>query len=83
MSYAEDKNALSKACKKLRESCKGVDKMPIIVKCAYCGQMTKMSNCGFYRGVIMHNKLNCNCLQAAVKANFFIEPTKPERWERY
>jgi hypothetical protein len=82
MPYVEDETALSKACKELRESCEGVD-MPIAVKCAYCGQMTKMTNCGFYRGVIMHNKMNCNCLQAAIKTNFFVEPRKLERWDRH
>jgi hypothetical protein len=47
------------------------------VKCGYCGQMTKVENCGYYKGILLHNKLNCNCLEFAIKTNFFVAP--PER----
>ena len=46
------------------------------IKCAYCGQMTKAKNCCYYRGVTVHNKSSCNCFQAAVNNNFFVEPVK-------
>jgi hypothetical protein len=47
------------------------------VKCGYCGQVTKVENCGYYKGILLHNKLNCNCLEFAIKTNFFVAP--PER----
>jgi len=56
------------------------DKMPIIVKCVYCGQMTKTQNCGYFKGASIHNKINCNCLQAAIKSNFFVAPSESKRW---
>lgn len=51
----------------------------IHVKCAYCGQLTKKEHCGYYKGVLMHNMPNCNCLQIAINKNFFIR--KLEKWE--
>jgi hypothetical protein len=51
----------------------------IHVKCGYCGQTTKQENCGFYRGILVHNMLSCNCLQAAIKNNFFVAPPEKKR----
>jgi hypothetical protein len=34
--------------------------------------MAKQENCGHHKGVLVHNKLDCNCLQAAIKKNFFV-----------
>jgi hypothetical protein len=60
---------------------RGIKKMSAIrVKCGYCGQMTKEENCGYYKGILIHNKLNCNCIQAAIKTNFFVAPPEKERY---
>jgi hypothetical protein len=42
----------------------------IQVKCAYCGQLTKINNCGFFRGMNMHNMPACNCMQFAMRLEF-------------
>jgi hypothetical protein len=52
----------------------------ISVKCGYCGQMTKQENCGYYKGILVHNKPNCNCAQAAVKKDFFVPPHEKKRY---
>jgi len=49
----------------------------ISVKCGYCGQMTKQENCGYYKGILVHNKPNCNCLQFAVEKNLLVP--QPEK----
>ena len=49
------------------------------VKCGYCGQMTKQSNCGYYKGILVHNKPNCNCIQFAIKKNFYVAPPEKKR----
>lgn len=53
--------------------------MSIMVKCSYCNQMTKANNCGFYRGVPMHNKPNCNCIQSAIKSGFIVVEKDPKK----
>jgi len=45
----------------------------IRVRCGYCGQLAKESNCGYYKRVLMHNTEKCNCLQAAIKSNFQVK----------
>jgi hypothetical protein len=50
------------------------------IKCGYCGQMTKEENCGCYKGLLVHNKTDCNCLQAAINSNFFVAPETKKRW---
>lgn len=52
----------------------------IHVNCGYCGQITKEENCGYYKGILVHNKPNCNCLQAAIKTNFFVAPPEKKRY---
>jgi len=52
----------------------------IHVKCGYCGQMTKKENCGYYKGILIHNKSNCNCLKIAIEKNFVVVPR--EKWNR-
>ena len=47
-----------------------IDMTGIQVRCAYCGQNTKTSNCGFFRGMSIHNMPNCNCMQTAMKLEF-------------
>jgi hypothetical protein len=49
------------------------------VKCGYCGQLTKEENCGYYKRILVHNKPNCNCLQVAIKKNFFVAPRERKR----
>jgi len=39
----------------------------VSVRCAYCGQMTKLDHCGCYRGMDIHNIPTCNCLEEARK----------------
>jgi len=52
----------------------------IHVNCGYCGQMTKIENCGYYKGILIHNKPNCNCIQTAIKENFFVAPPEKKRY---
>ena len=42
----------------------------IQVRCAYCGQLTKISNCGSFRGMNMHNVPTCNCMQVAARLGY-------------
>ena len=42
----------------------------IQVKCAYCGQLTQVKNCGFFKGMNMHNLPGCNCMQVAMGLGF-------------
>jgi len=42
--------------------------------------MAKVENCGYYKGALVHNKSNCNCLQAAIKTNFFVAPHEKKRY---
>jgi len=42
----------------------------IQVRCAYCGQLTQIKNCGFFRGMNMHNMPTCNCMQVATRLEF-------------
>lgn len=39
----------------------------IQVKCAYCGQLTKINNTGSFRGMNIHNMSTCNCMQMVMK----------------
>ncbi|HLC39334.1 MAG TPA: hypothetical protein VJJ76_00435 [archaeon] len=40
------------------------------IKCAYCGQLTKVNHTGFFRGMSMHNMTGCNCMQVAMRLEF-------------
>ncbi len=42
--------------------------------------MAKEENCGYFKGILIHNKMNCNCLQMAIKTNFFVAPEEKKRW---
>jgi hypothetical protein len=44
--------------------------------------MTKQENCGFYKGIFVHDKPNCNCLQAAIKTNFFVAPPEIKNFRK-
>jgi len=51
----------------------------ILVRCAYCGQMTKPEHCGCYRGMDVHNIPTCNCLEEARKIKSLDEFNK-KKW---
>ena len=50
-----------------------------LVRCAYCGQMTKTEHCGYYRGMSIHNMPTCNCLNEAMKISSLEEFNK-KKW---
>jgi len=52
----------------------------ILVKCGYCGQMTKEENCGYFKGILVHNMPSCDCIQVAIKKNFFVAPPEKKRF---
>jgi len=49
------------------------------VRCAYCGQMTKLDHCGSYRGMDVHNIPTCNCLEEARKIKS-LEEFNGKKW---
>jgi len=51
----------------------------IHVNCGYCGQMAKKDHCGYYKGILVHNKPDCNCIQFATEKNFFVAPHEKRR----
>jgi len=50
-----------------------------VTRCAYCGQMTKPENCGYYRGMNVHNIPTCNCLEEARKI-VSLEEFEKKKW---
>jgi len=51
----------------------------ILVRCAYCGQMTKPEHCGCYKGMDVHNIPTCNCLEEARKIKS-LEEFNEKKW---